>query len=347
MSSAAKGWSERRAPVELRITDASYVGEARRRAQELAGAIELTSDAAGRLAIVVTEVVSNIVKHAGEGDVVLAAVTGEKSASIQILASDHGPGIVDVEAAIRDGHSTAGTAGTGLGAIVRLADAFDIYSEPNNGTMIFASISRHRRTESEPCASATVGAVWSAKRGEEVSGDSWAFSVKGKRVRMMVADGLGHGPLAADAAQAAIEIFEELGDDGPSGVLTATNDALRSTRGAAVAIADIDISGGKMRYAGVGNISGVVVQPAAPIRNMISMNGTVGASHGSPREFFYDAPKGSLVILHSDGVATHWKLENHPGLASRHPALIAGVLFRNYARGRDDATVLVARIGGE
>ena len=47
--------------------------------------------------------------------------------------------------------------------------------------------------------------------------------------------------------------------------------------------------------------------------------------------------------MHSDGVKTHWTLEDYPGLVRRHPGLVAGLLFRDFRRERDDATVIVAR----
>jgi hypothetical protein len=52
---------------------------------------------------------------------------------------------------------------------------------------------------------------------------------------------------------------------------------------------------------------------------------------------------GFLLVMHSDGLATHWNLDQYPGLVGRRPSLIAGVLYRDFARGRDDVTVVVAK----
>ena len=54
-------------------------------------------------------------------------------------------------------------------------------------------------------------------------------------------------------------------------------------------------------------------------------------------------PAGALVLLHSDGLASHWTLDRYPGLSARYPTLVAGVLYRDHRRGRDDTTVVVAR----
>ena len=75
---------------------------------------------------------------------------------------------------------------------------------------------------------------------------------------------------------------------------------------------------------------------------MVSYNGTVGHEVRKIREFTYLWPKGGLLVMHSDGLGTQWRLDRYPGLIARHPSLIAGVLYRDFNRGRDDVTVLVA-----
>jgi hypothetical protein len=64
------------------------------------------------------------------------------------------------------------------------------------------------------------------------------------------------------------------------------------------------------------------------------------------QQFDLPLPTNALLLLHSDGLATHWNLADYPGLVGRHPGIIAGVLYRDHERGRDDVTVLVVRNGG-
>ena len=78
---------------------------------------------------------------------------------------------------------------------------------------------------------------------------------------------------------------------------------------------------------------------------MVSNNGTVGHVARIIRDFTYPVAAGALLVLSSDGIGTSWRLDAYPGLSQHHPTLIAGVLLRDFSRGRDDATVLVARIG--
>ncbi|HMB03511.1 MAG TPA: SpoIIE family protein phosphatase [Isosphaeraceae bacterium] len=160
----------------------------------------------------------------------------------------------------------------------------------------------------------------------------------------MVADGLGHGARAAEAAQAAVRIFHDRAAAGPAAVLQAAHLGLRNTRGAALAIAEIDRAAGAVRFAGIGNIAATILGPDGERgTNLVSHNGTVGHEMRKVQEFVSPWPEGSLLVMHSDGLGTHWRLGRYPGLVARHPSLIAGVLYRDFKRGRDDVTVLVAR----
>jgi hypothetical protein len=108
------------------------------------------------------------------------------------------------------------------------------------------------------------------------------------------------------------------------------------------AVAEIDATADTIRFAGVGNISGVLWSAVRP-QNMVSMNGSLGHGTVRVREFSYAWPPDALLILHSDGLGTRWSLDQYPGLTAKHPAIVAGVLYRDFTRGRDDVTVLVVR----
>jgi serine phosphatase RsbU (regulator of sigma subunit) len=178
--------------------------------------------------------------------------------------------------------------------------------------------------------------------GESVAGDIWAVAESDDRYLLMVADGLGHGPLAAEAAQAAKRVFHEQFQSSPEGILKKAHHALHSTRGAAVAIAEIQVDAQAIHFAGIGNISAMVILPQTHHR-MVSYNGTVGHEARKIASFQYPWCSGSTLIFHSDGVGTQWDLQKYPGLINKHPSLIAGVLYRDFGRGRDDATVLVVK----
>jgi hypothetical protein len=242
---------------------------------------------------------------------------------------------------LRDGFSTSGTPGTGLGAIARLAASTDVYSRVPSGTALVARL----WSATPPKARLHVGGVSVPKPGERVCGDAWEVVQTGARVLVMVADGLGHGQQAAEAAQTAARIFRQSVGLGPVAILQDAHAALRATRGAAVAVAEVDLDARALRYAGVGNIAGCVIADGAS-RSMVSHNGTLGHQAHKFQQFDYPFPEGALLVMHSDGVVSRWNLDPYPGLAQRDPALVAGVLYRDFQRGRDDVTVVAAREAG-
>jgi anti-sigma regulatory factor (Ser/Thr protein kinase) len=330
-------------PVLLAVDDQSQVGEVRRVATGMAGNLGLDEQDQGRVALVLTEALNNVVKHGGGGEVVLRPIINSRS-GVEALVIDKGPGIPDVERALRDGYSTTGTPGTGLGALARIADSFDIYSVAGEGTALLIRVCARggEADRSVSVVSLETGTVCLPRSGESVCGDAWALGRIAGRVVLIVADGLGHGPDAAAASMEAIRVFRKSLSLPPADILAEIHVALRSTRGAAVAVAALDPNLKQIRYAGVGNIASSIVT-ATETRSMVSHNGTLGHEVRKIQEFQYAWPAGALVIMQSDGLQTHWRLDRYPGLLARDPALIAGVLYRDFTRGRDDVTVLAVR----
>jgi anti-sigma regulatory factor (Ser/Thr protein kinase) len=318
------------------VTDRSVTAEARRSAGALAERLGFEETVTAQIAIAVTEMCTNLLKHAGGGTVMMSV---GHSGGLELLALDKGPGMRDVNACLRDGYSTAGSSGTGLGAIRRLATCFDIYSVPQKGTVVYARFGGvHRITAS----GLRIAGIRTPKPGETECGDNWTWRTVGGSDYIIVADGLGHGPLAATASGDALSAFCSSSADQPSVILLDVHAALRSTRGAAVAIARVDVKNAEVLYAGLGNISGAIVS-AGVVRHMVSYNGTAGHQAHKIAEFAYPwSPDGALIMC-SDGLNTQWSVQPYPGLLRHSPEVIAAVLYRDFLRGRDDATVVVAR----
>jgi anti-sigma regulatory factor (Ser/Thr protein kinase) len=294
----------------------------------------------GRVALVATELATNILKHGNGGEILVGAFGEGHDGGIELIALDKGPGIANVAASMADGHSTAGTAGKGLGAVVRQSHFVDVASWPGIGTAVLARLKRGQPPEGSTDNS-RIGAVSVPKLGEEVCGDSWGVLVGPEETTVLVADGLGHGPEAAEAAVEAVRLFHRFNGHRAPALLEYIHGGLRATRGAAVSIARFQPTTGKVIYSGVGNIAGVIAANGE-LKRMVSMPGTAGHNVRKTQAFEYPFPSG-LVILHSDGIASTWTLDRYPNLAARHPTLIAAVLYRDLTRRRDDATVLVAK----
>jgi hypothetical protein len=178
--------------------------------------------------------------------------------------------------------------------------------------------------------------------GELTCGDNWSIRRNRLATSLLVADGLGHGVLAADASSAAVKAFHAGNENSAGRTLENVHLALRATRGAAVAVAHIDHETRVARYAGVGNIVGVLLGGARP-QFMVSHNGTAGLEARRFQEFDYRVPTDGVVVIHSDGINTSWSTDGYPGLLRRHPSVIAGILYRDASRGHDDACVVVGR----
>jgi anti-sigma regulatory factor (Ser/Thr protein kinase) len=321
--------------------ETSQVAEARRSVTALAKGLNLDEIQTGKLALVTTEISTNLIKHAGGGQLLLRSLTEEEGGGIEVLALDKGQGILDVPQSSQDGYSTAGTPGGGLGAIRRLSASFDLYSLANSGTALVARAGRQLPIQKRP-KSVELGVVCLPKPGEKVSGDGWDIAYCGERRLFLAVDGLGHGLSAFEASQKAIGLFRKNLDHNPATILETLHNGLRSTRGAVLAVVEIDVERNQLKMAGIGNISAMILFSGNG-RHLVSLNGTVGRDIRRIQEFTYAWPEDALLVLHSDGLDTHWNLRGYPGLETRHPSLIAGILYRDHCRGNDDVTVLAAR----
>lgn len=333
------------------VIETSQVAEARRASLSLARSIGFDEEACGRVALVTTELATNLVKH-GSGGQILSAIADDRegTAAIEVVAIDKGRGVANVDAALSDGNSTAGTLGHGLGAARRQSAEFEIFSQIGAGTVIVAWITAKRprpgyETAERRSSMPSWGGVCIPIPGEVVSGDAWAVRSDEAGRTMMVVDGLGHGPEAAKVAAQATRLFDKYWRSGPMETLQALHAGLRATRGGAVAVARVEWSPARVRYAGVGNIVGAIATTDARLRRMISYNGTIGHTARNIQEQVYPLEQAddATIIMHSDGIGTSWSLAAYPGLLARHPSLLAAVIYRDYARGRDDATVLVVK----
>ncbi len=322
------------------IGESSEIASARRAGNTLARNLGFDETRAGQLAIVITEAATNIVKHAREGEILLRSIEVDGATGIEVLAIDRGPGMSNVALRMEDGNSTVGTYGVGLGAIGRLAAEFDIYSIEGQGTVLRMAL--WKGANGAPSSGWDVGAVCLPVAGETICGDALDFGITKHGITVAMADGLGHGPDAAAASEPAVVLASAQPSLTPAQLLNLAHNALRGTRGAAMAVASINTRTNQLLFAGVGNIAGCVFD-AASRRHLMSHNGIVGSNLRKAQEFEHPWQSSAILILHSDGLGTRWDLTAYTGLASRHPSVIAAVLYRDFARQRDDATVLVVR----
>lgn len=323
----------------IALEDETQISLARRAAASLAVRLGLGAEAVSRAELVVVELAGNVLRHATRGTMYLSSVA--EGCGLQVIAADKGPGIGNVALAMEDGFSTSTTPGLGLGAVRRMVQEMGVYSQRGAGTVISVVVGEDREQHAQRAA-----ILSTCIAGETLNGDSWLLHRSAERAVYVVVDGLGHGLYASEASGMATRmITSALADDpglGLTALLTRLHGPMRATRGAAIAL--VSVAGGAATCCGVGNISVQLHGADGSVRPVMSHNGTLGHQMRKVQELVFPVPAGTTLIMHSDGVATHWKMSQFPGLQAQPPATVAGVLYRDALRGRDDATVLVARI---
>ncbi len=316
------------------VFDTSQIGEARRAAVRLADDLGFDEAAGLRVALVVTELATNLAQHAHQGRLMVAVVESHGGPLVEIVSVDAGPGM-------------SGASDAGLGAVRRVANEFDLFSWPEAGTVVMARVGAHGPGGAAfggdgQAGRFLVGAVALAAPGEVVCGDSWAVTQSGGRAGVVIADGLGHGPFAQEASMAAMAVFNADPLACPSVVVERMHQPLRMTRGAAVLMATLDDDSGTIAFSGAGNVVGRLISGLAD-RSIASQHGTVGVQIPRLKDLQYEWPPHAVFVLHSDGLTTRWSFGAAIGILQHHPTVIAAWLIKDHCRGRDDATVVVLK----
>ncbi|MFD9445572.1 SpoIIE family protein phosphatase [Streptomyces sp. NPDC060006] len=337
---------------DIPVHDSTRVRDVRVAAEEASARAGLDPQRTAVAALVATELATNLLKHAGGGRFVLNLVEGAHHApgpSVQLVSLDSGPGIADVALALRDGYTTAeASLGAGLGTYRRIANRFDLASRCGRGTVAVARVD-HEATSlhvpSRPATGPRAGGINIPLAHGEHSGDAWAHVRSGARLSVLLADGLGHGAEAARASTAAVTELHRAAHLPPPEILRHLHLALRDTRGAAVAIAQVDLDDGHLRFAGVGNV-GARLHAAGSWKPLVSRPGIVGACFPATVPVQHlPWQQDSLLILYSDGLPSRWTPPHDAELRGNDPAVMAAVILRDASSTatpvRDDTSVAV------
>ncbi len=323
----------------LDITEPSGIAECRRLARRLAEQCGMDEERIERVSIVATEAATNLLRHAGGGQVLLQQQPVDGSPWLALAAMDKGPGIPDLDEAQQDGFSTGSSSGTGLGAMRRLSDRFEITSTPGKGTLLLCEMGRGTRS----IGGVEVGAFLANYPKQEACGDGWTARNRKGVVELLLVDGLGHGANAEVAAAEAVEAFDRLEDPSPARLIAQVSNELAGTRGSVGCVARLEAADGRLSLAGIGNISALLVSGAGEVKRMISREGRLGGAVRMPPVEEASIRPGDTLILHTDGLATLRSATDFPGMARQSPAMVAAMLMQSQIRGTDDAGVLVAR----
>jgi hypothetical protein len=189
-----------------------------------------------------------------------------------------------------------------------------------------------REDPSEACDALDVGAAWRAMPGQGVCGDRVGVWRGRTHTTVAVVDGVGHGPLAAAAAETAMAVVARQLEASPAEILTCCDSALRGSCGVVMSVCRFALGTGVMVHAGIGNIGlrhlGTGLCAAAPLP------GIVGARMRRVHEQTSHLDRGDLLLLYTDGVSSRFELE--PLRVDRAQDMADAIVAR-YAKPHDDA----------
>ncbi len=328
----------------LHISHSSEVKMADRAAKTMALTLGFNEKESEEIALVTRELASNLIKHAKKGTLTLTPLNENNNAGIQIESADNGPGIADVEHEIKDGFSTTGSLGYGLGTVNRLMDRFDITSHcgKESGTHIVCKRWLRKTTRSEMPCPLDVGAATRSHPGMTMNGDAFVIKKWDQSILAGIIDGLGHGQFAHRASQKARLYIESHYDQLLEEIFRGVERSCHATRGVVMAIARFDWDLGKLTFASLGNIEARVFGSPEPM-NFSIRRGILGVKMIKPVITEHRWEPHYIMTLYSDGIKSHWRWEDFPDLLNESSNTIAKRLLGTLARDSDDATVIVVK----
>ncbi|WP_374164431.1 ATP-binding protein [Arcticibacter sp. MXS-1] len=327
--------------ISFRADDRSYYSILKKEIRSRVLELGYSEKKIGEVDIIVSEMTSNLSKHAVDGEILFGVFTGEAE-YVEVISIDNGPGMSDPQRMAQDGVSTTNTLGHGIGSIRRLSDNFDLYSQRGWGTIALSRVYK-AEMKSKGRFVPDLRALVVAKPGEKVSGDGCYYKTSGDLLKLLVADGLGHGVEANKAVNEAVTAFKACPYNSPVDILQYLHTSIRKTRGIVGTVAVFNFKTRQWQLAGVGNISTKMIS-ALSSRNYMSYNGIIG--HNIPNSMKnqeYTVDDFHQIILCSDGLKSRWE-PKYPSIGKHDLSVLAAALYKDFARRTDDMSVVIAKI---
>lgn len=337
---------------EFEVRGSYDLGFIRRQITDHMKSLRFSEKEIAEVSIVVNELCDNMIKHAAvEGKIRFSQIVDENRTGIEIVAEDKGPGIENIEEMLKDGVSSKGTLGGGFGAIRRLSDYFEIRSNTKSlgdstvqpGTIIVVKKWRASSLHTSRVISSdiTVSVLTKPYYGSSVNGDGYYIRSSSGKDIIAVLDGLGHGVEAFEATNCAIKIIDENTHKSVEEIMKTMNLVLKNKRGAVVALFSIDRFEKEFEMLSIGNIDIRLMSEEATER-LFSYNGYIGGYTGNFKTTRHAYKRGDILTLCTDGVSTKWEFEQYINENISNPTVLCNLVFNEYARQNDDATMLVA-----
>lgn len=324
------------------IEDRSYVAFIKKEIHGKVVAAKFNEVEIGKIDIIVSELTSNLIKHAGHGELLYRV--SNSGPLCEIICIDKGPGIADISHAMKDGISTTKTLGGGMGSMDRLSTLFQVLSMPKWGTVLYSRTGTPRREGAQNSTDVDAKALLVPKPHEDICGDGYAMVSDKSYTKIFFGDGLGHGKNAAEATESAKDFFFRCDDNDPVNLLRGMHERVRRTRGLVATIAVLDKKASTWTICGIGNIN-TRMYTGIEYRTYMAYNGTIGLNiPTSMKGTVIPVEKNQHLVMCSDGITTRWNLNRYPYIFKYDPLLVAGAIYKDFSRGNDDASVFIAKV---
>ena len=332
--------------LDISIEHASDVQRARAAAAHVGKMHHVDETTRGRVALIVTELATNLLRHAQRGRVLIGCHAADDGAQVEVVAIDHGPGISDVNRAVRAGQSETQISRSGLAAVRHHSTDFSLFSVPGRGTVVLARAwgpAKHAPHATSPSKRFLHAGICLCASGQTVSGDGWDILIGEQKVSVIITGGVGWGAAGEDAAKLATSLLRQ-NQGSPKDLLRVAHLRLQPTTAASIVVAELNARAGVIAIAGVGNIATRLITQSGDGRIYApsAKESTVDPEYVETRHSW---PEHSIVVLHSAGLRDDWTLHDVPGILHCDPAVIAGWLVRDQAIDCADATVVVLKRG--
>jgi anti-sigma regulatory factor (Ser/Thr protein kinase) len=330
--------------VSYRMEERSFVSYIKREIHSQILRSEFTRTKAAEIDIIVSEITSNVIKHAGSGELLYRIEDVDNGPTkFEIISIDNGPGIADTARMMRDGVSTTHTLGQGLGAINRLSDIAQLYSIPGWGTVLYAAVYR-KAPDDEAQLGVDIRYFSVNKPRETVCGDGCRVRSTNTETMIFFGDGLGHGVHAKSAVDAAGEFFLSCNEREPVEIIRAMHERIRRTRGLVGTIAVLNRLTNEWTICGVGNVL-TRMYTGINFKSYMPYNGTIGLNIPNSMSVTpFNAERNQHLIMCSDGIGTRWELNRYPFIFKYDSMILAAAIYKDYNRGHDDSSILIAKV---
>lgn len=319
---------------EIRVEADYDIGRARRAVVNFSQELGMSARNLSDIAIIATELATNLVRHANRGGVI--HYSGSPDQGLTLETSDDGPGITNVENSMKDGVSSKGSLGGGLGAVQRLADHFSLETG-EQGTKIVVG----KYLDSQMKQSLSVGVYSRPYPGFIRNGDGFFIHQKPTRNVIGLFDGVGHGELAYQAANILLHSLKDHYKLSLEQMVQHSHQRLRGSRGTVLFLAVITKS--ELKYIGIGNIEAFLGMDGVQPKRLMSYRGVLGANFPEMKVMTLPWKPGSWLLTYTDGIVERWKSLEPFFIQGGDPGMVCRQIVQNYGRNNDDASVLIAR----